>query len=102
MAQVPEAEKIFVTPRFKLEGGEQRVLVEADAPVDNNWLGLDLELVNTQTNTSLPATLEVSAYHGYDSDGAWSEGSQRERALPFPLSRPANIFSLSNQAPTRV
>ena len=72
-----EAEKVLVTPHFTLQGGEQRVAVEATAPVSNNWVGLELDLVNTKTNASFPATVEISAYHGQSSDGAWSEGSQR-------------------------
>lgn len=69
-----EPQKIFSTERFQLGGGEQRVVIEATAPVDNNWLDLDFNLVNAQTNESFPASVEVSLYRGYDSDGAWSEG----------------------------
>lgn len=73
-----DSQKILVTPHFTLNGGPQRVVIEATAPVTNSWLGLDIDLVNAKTNASYPAPLEISAYSGYDSDGAWSEGSQRK------------------------
>ena len=90
-ATAPESGKVLTTPRFKIEGGEQRVVVEANAPVNNNWIGLDLDLVNATTNVSTPAMLEVSAYHGYDSDGSWSEGSQQGK-VAFPAVAPGEYF----------
>jgi hypothetical protein len=78
-----EPQKMLVTPHFTLNGGPRRVVIEATAPVSNSWLGLDIDLVNAKTNASYPAPIEISAYSGYDSDGAWSEGGQKkEVALP--------------------
>jgi hypothetical protein len=90
-AAIPETGKVLTTPRFKIEGSEQRVVVEANAPVNNNWIDLDLDLVNAKTNVSTPGMLEVSAYHGYDSDGAWSEGSQKAE-VAFPAVAPGEYF----------
>jgi len=73
-----DTQKMLVTPRFTLNGGPQRVVIEATAPVSNSWLGLDIDLVNAKTNASFPAPLEISAYSGYDSEGSWSEGSQHK------------------------
>jgi len=67
--------KALMTPHFKVTGHDSRVDVEASAGVDNNWLDLDMDLVNVQTNDSIPGELEVSYYHGND-DGNWSEGGQ--------------------------
>jgi len=76
-------EQTFVTPHFQLTGGEQRVEIEANAAVDNGWLDLDIDLVNAKTNETIPAPLEISYYHGYDSDGSWTEGDQKASvALP--------------------
>jgi hypothetical protein len=76
-------EQTFVTPHFQLKGGDQRVEIEASALVDNGWLDLDIDLVNAKTNETIPAPLEISYYHGYDSDGSWIEGSQKaDIALP--------------------
>ena len=42
-----------------------------------------MDLVNAKTNETIPAPLEISYYHGYDSDGSWTEGSQKaDIALP--------------------
>jgi len=77
-ASVPaEPAQTFVTPHFQLAGGDQRVEIAATAAVDNGWLDLDIELVNAKTEQTFPAPLEVSYYHGYDSDGSWSEGSDK-------------------------
>ena len=66
-------------------------MIEALAPVSNNWMGFDFDLVNATTNASFPATLEVSAYHGTSSDGAWSEGSQVGR-VASPAVPPGEYF----------
>ena len=78
-----DPQQTLVTPHFQLTGGAQRVEIEASALVDNGWLDLDMDLVNARTNESIPAPLEISYYHGYDSDGSWTEGSQKtDIALP--------------------
>jgi hypothetical protein len=76
-------EQTLVTPHFQLTSAGQRVEIEANAAVDNSWLDLDMDLVNAKTNETFPAPIEISYYHGYDSDGSWTEGSQKaEIALP--------------------
>ncbi len=62
--------------QIKQQGG---VNITADAPVDNSWLGFDLELIEQTTGTRYSAPLMVQYYHGYD-DGNWSEGSQSATA----------------------
>jgi hypothetical protein len=69
-----ETQPTLVTAHFQLTGEDQRVEISANADVDNSWLDLDVDLVNAQTNQSIPAPLEVAYYHGYDSDGSWTEG----------------------------
>jgi hypothetical protein len=79
----PETQQTFTTAHFQLPDGDQRVEIEASALVDNSWLDLDMDLVNAKTNETIPAPVEVSYYHGYDSDGSWTEGSQQASvALP--------------------
>ena len=79
----PDSQQTLTTPHFQLTGGAQRVEIEANAPVDNGWLDLDMDLVNAKTNETIPAPLEISYYHGYDSDGSWTEGDQKASvALP--------------------
>ncbi len=87
-----EPEKILTTPHFNLESStEQRVLVVANAPVSNNWIGLELDLVNAKTNAAMSGAIEISAYHGYDSDGGWNEGSQTA-SVAFAAVPPGEYF----------
>jgi hypothetical protein len=71
----------FVTPTFTVKGRTADLEVTTEAQVDNGWAYFDYALVNEQTGTTYEFGREVSYYYGRDSDGAWSEGSRRDRAL---------------------
>ncbi len=93
LAEPPQTSltNVQVTPRFKIDGGVSRVDIEATAPVDNNWIGASVELVNAVTNEKFPAEIEVGYYHGYDSDGSWTEGSQ-QASVSIPSVPPGEYF----------
>jgi len=63
------------------------VEVAITAPVNNSWLGFDVELVNQQTGERHAGDLVVEYYHGTDSDGPWTEGSTSATAT-FPSMNP--------------
>jgi uncharacterized protein DUF4178 len=67
----PEA-AAFAGPIFLTRDGNVQVRVQA--PVNNSWLYLDGALINEETGAVDDFDLEVSYYHGQDSDGSWSEG----------------------------
>jgi hypothetical protein len=91
-AQAPaEPATALATPHFTITGADQRVTVEATAAVDNSWIDLDLNLVNAKTNAARAAEVEVSFYHGSDSDGPWSEGSPTA-TVSFPGISPGEYF----------
>jgi len=69
----PEA-AVFVGP-FSLDR-QGNLQVQVRAPVNNSWLYLDGALIDEQTGNVEAFDIEVSYYHGRDSDGAWSEGGQ--------------------------
>lgn len=50
--------------------------IKVYSPVDNDWLEVDAEFVNQDTEERYDAVETIEYYHGYDSDGAWSEGGQ--------------------------
>jgi len=79
-----------LTPHFHLDGGVSRVNLEADAPVDNNWVGASVDLVNAKTNEHFPAEIEIGYYHGYD-DGEWTEGARR-KTVSIPAVPPGDYF----------
>lgn len=54
------------------------VRAELLSSVNNNWLGVQGDLVNEATGEVVSFYEEVSYYHGSDSGESWSEGGQRE------------------------
>jgi hypothetical protein len=71
----------FVTPTFQVKGRTANLEVTTEAQVDNGWAYFDYALVNETTGQTYEFGREVSYYHGRDSDGNWSEGSRRDRAV---------------------
>jgi hypothetical protein len=71
----------FVTPVFQVKGRTANLEVRTEAQVDNGWAYFDYALVNEATGQTYEFGREVSYYHGRDSDGNWSEGSRRDRAV---------------------
>lgn len=74
-------EPSFVTDVFELTGRSSNVEVKTYAPVDNHWLYLNYALINQDTGQAWDFGREVSYYHGYDSDGSWSEGKQNDSVV---------------------
>ena len=71
----------FVTPSFTVSGRTANLEVTTEAQVDNGWAYFEYALVNETTGTTYEFGREVSYYYGRDSDGNWSEGSRRDRAV---------------------
>jgi hypothetical protein len=63
------------TEPFDLGGDTANVEIDSSGSVDNNWLSLTITLVNAQTEDTQAIEQGIEYYHGYDSDGSWSEGS---------------------------
>ena len=70
-----------MTPTFTVKGRTANLEVRTEAQVDNGWAYFDYALVNENTGTTYEFGREVSYYYGRDSDGNWSEGSRRDRAV---------------------
>jgi hypothetical protein len=81
---------VRMTPHFALDGSTSRVDIEVDAPVDNNWIGASVELVNAVTNEHFPAEIEVGYYHGFDGE-YWTEGSNK-KTVSIPAVPPGEYF----------
>lgn len=69
-------EASFVTNVFQLKGHTSDVELTTDADVDNSWIYLNYALIDQDTGHAYDFGREVSYYHGYDSDGAWTEGEK--------------------------
>ncbi|MBS1139143.1 MAG: hypothetical protein H6R13_596 [Proteobacteria bacterium] len=77
---------------FEITGKPRKIAVKNSTSLDNNWIGLDMMLVNKVTGTAWPAARELSYYSGYD-DGHWTEGS-RDDEVVF-LNIPAGTYYLT-------
>lgn len=77
----PKGEASFVTDVFNLEGRTSNVELTTSANVDNSWIYLNYALINQDTGQAWDFGREVSYYHGYDSDGSWTEGSQKDNVV---------------------
>ncbi len=76
-----KGEASFVTDIFELAGGTSTVEVKTSAGVDNHWIYLNYALINQDTGQAWDFGREVSYYHGYDSDGSWSEGKRSDSVV---------------------
>ncbi len=70
-----DTERLRVSPQFELKGGLSNVELTAYAKIGNTWLEVQSDLVNDDNGTVYEIEQGIEYYHGYDSDGAWTEGS---------------------------
>lgn len=78
-----KGEASFVTDVFELTGRTSNLELATRANVDNSWIYLNYALINEDTGQAYDFGREVSYYHGYDSDGSWTEGN-REDTVAIP------------------
>jgi hypothetical protein len=64
-----------------LGGRQSNVVVRTDADVNNNWIYLNMALINDETGTAYDFAREIDYYYGSDSDGAWTEGKRSDEAV---------------------
>lgn len=69
-----DAQKTWNTSTFTTKK-QATLTVNANSPVDNSWVYLELDLVDAKSGESIDSAVEIAYYHGVDSDGSWSEGS---------------------------
>lgn len=77
----PKGEASFVTEVFNLDGRTSNVQVTTSANVNNSWIYLNYALISEDTGRAWDFGRELSYYHGYDSDGSWTEGSQKDNVV---------------------
>ena len=59
--------------------GDGNIVIEGFANVDNDWLYVEGDFVNTSTNALSEFSLPLEYYHGVDGGERWSEGKQTRR-----------------------
>ena len=71
----------IVSGPFEVPAAGGNLAIDARSPVVNSWVELGWSLVDQATQRSFNAVSTVEEYEGVDSDGAWTEGSQRARVV---------------------
>ncbi len=74
-------EASFVTDYFELKGRTSNVELSTRTDLSNNWAYFNYALINADTGQAYDFGREVSYYFGSDSDGAWTEGGQKDTAV---------------------
>ncbi len=75
------ADETQKTPTFEIKGKARKVVVKHATNLDNNWIALDMTLVNKTTGEGWPAAQDLSYYYGYDDGESWSEGNRSEEIV---------------------
>ena len=75
------AEDVVVTREFEISGKPRKISVRNNTSLDNNWIGLDLMLVNKASGQAWPATREIAYYYGRDGGESWSEGGRDDEIV---------------------
>lgn len=74
----------LVSPPFNLENSHNTLELKLEGSVNNSWLENDVELINLDNGNTINIEQGVEFYSGYDSEGAWSEGSRsNEKVISF-------------------
>lgn len=85
------ADSSFVTPIFEVGPRASNIEVSMSTNARNNWIYFDLALINADTGDAFDFGREVSYYFGTDSDGSWTEGSDRDDAV-LPTIEPGRYY----------
>ncbi len=76
--QLDGPEKTLRFGPLHFDSSSQRVVIRTSAPgLDNAWIDADATLVERTSQQSIAAYGVVERYSGSDSDGPWTEGSER-------------------------
>ena len=76
-----DREQAFVTEVFDVPGRTSNLVVQSQAQVENNWIYLNMALINEETGTAYDFGREISYYHGVDGGESWSEGGISDQAI---------------------
>jgi ribosomal protein L37AE/L43A len=69
------------TREFEVRDKPRKLTVRNTVSLDNNWIGLEMLLVNKATGAAWPAARELAYYYGRDGGESWSEGSRDDEVV---------------------
>lgn len=90
-----ESGKVVLTDPFTLNAREM-IKIEATSPLDNSWLALAGDLINTETDEVAPFDLNLEYYYGVEDGERWTEGAQSNYV--FLAAVPAGTYQLRLEA----
>ncbi|PQJ12103.1 hypothetical protein CJD36_009965 [Flavipsychrobacter stenotrophus] len=73
--------KPIITAPFKIEGPVPVGIRLDGLNIDNDWLELQIELINDKTGKVFEVDKTIEFYHGYEGGENWSEGDNRQEAI---------------------
>ncbi|MCU0633610.1 MAG: DUF4178 domain-containing protein [Gemmatimonadaceae bacterium] len=86
-----EGSAAYVTPVFTATGRTSNIELTIDSDVEQDWMYLNIALVDVARGTAREFGREISYYSGRDSDGSWSEGSRSDR-VRIPAVPPGEYY----------
>lgn len=92
-------DKILTSPAIEIPINIANLAIDSAANVSNDWIYLNMSLVNDSTGDVYRTGREISYYTGYDSDGAWSEGGTRDKVLLSSVKGGTYHFVLEPELP---
>jgi hypothetical protein len=78
----PQAPQVAFSQPFEIKP-RSNIQITANAPVNNSWADLDVDLVNDQSQEVESVNVPIEYYQGVEDGESWSEGGQEQSA---PLS----------------
>ncbi len=85
------ANAAFVTDPFELTGRPSSVEVALDSNLRNNWMHVNLALINDETGEGLDFARELEYYFGVEDGSSWAEGSTRN-SIVLPTVAPGRYY----------
>ncbi len=74
-------EKLIKSSSFELKGGTSASEIFVFSPLSNNWLDVDIELINEITGERFEAIKSLEFYSGVEDGMSWTEGDQKESVV---------------------
>jgi ribosomal protein L37AE/L43A len=86
-------EDTVVSQAFVVKPSTKKLVVSHDTDLYNDWIGLNVNLVNKATGEAWQAPREISYYAGVDDGESWSEGSRNNEVVFVGI--PAGTYYLA-------
>ncbi|MEL7472259.1 MAG: DUF4178 domain-containing protein [Planctomycetota bacterium] len=95
-----EYRREYLTEAFRITDGPTVCKARLEAPIRNEWVYLDVALIDEQDRALVDFSTQASYYEGVASDGPWTEGRRHDSTV-FRVDAPGEYrFLLKGEAST--